>query len=107
MVAGVASQASSVPTVMSKAFSVSNPSPRRRSVVSASSTATKDAARQRAPTPPPPDNGRQLTEHPVGRPREQKGLARCERVDLRSARDDVLFTAYERVGTVSRQDREP
>ncbi len=38
---------------------------------------------------------RRLTEDLVGRVRDRQGHARCERVGLQSACDDVLFTAHE------------
>ncbi|MDP9168332.1 MAG: ANTAR domain-containing protein [Actinomycetota bacterium] len=49
----------------------------------------------------------QLTEDLGGRARGPGGLAHCEQLDLRSACDDVLFLAHERVSPVSRRGREP
>lgn len=50
---------------------------------------------------------RRLTEDLVGGAHHREGHARCERVDLRSACDDVLFTAHDPASPVSRPGREP
>lgn len=47
----------------------------------------------------------QLTEDFGGRAHDREGPTGSERMDLRSACDDVLFTAHERVSSVSRRRR--